>query len=350
MDSYDRLFPSQDTMPRGGFGNLIALPLQHEPRQAGNSVFLDDELEAVPRRPAVGVPRLRAAHRSVDGRADRARGDARGIASSAFAARRRSTRRTRHRGRASLPGSRRRSASPSRCRRRCARVLAQRLFVEKAGLPSPLLNQIKRLAAFQNPEFYKKQSMRLSTAMTPRVIACAEDLPQHVALPRGCQADLEELLREHGVALDVEDERVSGEPLELRFQGQADAGPGAGRDARSSRTTSACSSRRPASARPSSARTSWRRAAAARLVLVHRRPLLDQWLAQLSLFLGIEPKEIGQIGAGKKTGERPARRRDDPEPRSQGDGRTTSSRATARSSSTSATTSRRSRSSACSRR
>ena len=64
-------------------------------------------------------------------------------------------------------------------------VLAQRLFVEKAGLPSPLLNQIKRLAAFQNPEFYKKQSMRLSTATTPRVIACAEDLPQHWR----CRAD-----------------------------------------------------------------------------------------------------------------------------------------------------------------
>jgi hypothetical protein len=57
----------------------------------------------------------------------------------------------------------------------CA-VLAQKLFVDKTGLPSPLINQIKRLAAFQNPEFYKKQSMRLSTATTPRVIACAEDL------------------------------------------------------------------------------------------------------------------------------------------------------------------------------
>jgi hypothetical protein len=45
MRSYDRLFPSQDTMPRGGFGNLIALPLQHEPRQQSNSVFLDDKLE-----------------------------------------------------------------------------------------------------------------------------------------------------------------------------------------------------------------------------------------------------------------------------------------------------------------
>ena len=44
MESYDRLFPSQDTMPRGGFGNLIALPLQHGPRQQGNTVFLDEQL------------------------------------------------------------------------------------------------------------------------------------------------------------------------------------------------------------------------------------------------------------------------------------------------------------------
>jgi hypothetical protein len=80
-------------------------------------------------------------------------------------------------------------------------VLSQRLFVEKAGLPSPLLNQIKRLAAFQNPDFYKKQSMRLSTALTARVISCAEDLPRYVALPRGCRPELEGLLRENGVAL-----------------------------------------------------------------------------------------------------------------------------------------------------
>src|SRR5207302_3255191 len=81
-------------------------------------------------------------------------------------------------------------------------VLAQRLFVEKAGLPSPLLNQIKRLAAFQNPEFYKKQSMRLSTATTPRVVACAEDSPQFVGLPRGCQTELEALMRDYGVSVE----------------------------------------------------------------------------------------------------------------------------------------------------
>ncbi len=75
-------------------------------------------------------------------------------------------------------------------------MLAQRLFVDKTDLPSSLLNQIKRLAAFQNPEFYKKQNMRLSTALTPRVISCAEEFPQHIALPRGCQEELAAVLHQ----------------------------------------------------------------------------------------------------------------------------------------------------------
>jgi hypothetical protein len=99
-------------------------------------------------------------------------------------------------------------------------VLAQRLFVEKAGLPAALIDRIKRLAAFQNPEFYKKQSMRLSTAVTPRVIACAEDLPEHVGLPRGCLAALQSLLRDHDVALDVIDQRTPGDEIGIQFGGR----------------------------------------------------------------------------------------------------------------------------------
>ena len=99
-------------------------------------------------------------------------------------------------------------------------VLAQRLFIEKNGLPAPLLNQLKRLAAFQNPEFYKKQRMRLSTAMTPRVINCAEDLAQHISLPRGCVFEAQQLLEEHGAALTIDDQRHGGTPLELQFNGQ----------------------------------------------------------------------------------------------------------------------------------
>ena len=177
-------------------------------------------------------------------------------------------------------------------------VLAQRLFMEKTGLPSALLNQLIRLAAFQNPEFYKKQSMRLSTALTPRVIACAEDLREHMALPRGCLPEVEEMLEEYGVKLEVTDEREAGTPVDFTFQGtltalqeQAvkallahDTGvfvapPGIGKTVVGTYLVAA-------------RKTST-------LILVHRRPLLDQWIGQLVLFLGIEPKDVGQISAGK---------------------------------------------------
>jgi superfamily II DNA or RNA helicase len=179
-------------------------------------------------------------------------------------------------------------------------VLVQKLFVDKAGLPSSLINQIKRLAAFQNPEFYKKQSMRLSTATTPRVIACAEDLPQYVALPRGCQDELEALLRDYGVSLEVDDQRVAGQRVKFQFQGTLTSVQRAAAD-------TLCEHDIVFVAPPGVGKTVVgihiiAERGCSTMILVHRQPLLDQWRAQLSLFLALEPKQIGQIGAGKKTG------------------------------------------------
>jgi hypothetical protein len=171
MDSYDRLFPSQDTMPRGGFGNLIALPLQHGPRQLGYSVFLDDEMNAYPDDQQWSV--LAAVRRIDAATVERIAADAT-VAGTILGVR---TAETADDDEDAMPWTRPPSGSP-RVRRvpgpipaRVSAVLAQRLFIAKDGVPSPLLNQIKRLAAFQNPEFYKRQSMRLSTANTPRVPA-----------------------------------------------------------------------------------------------------------------------------------------------------------------------------------
>ena len=179
-------------------------------------------------------------------------------------------------------------------------MLAQRLFIAKDGIPSPLMNQIKRLAAFQNPEFYKKQSMRLSTATTPRVISCAEDLPKHVAIPRGCRTDLEELLRHHRVTLDVVDERVVGESLGFRFRGTLTKGQEAAARALLAHDTGVFV------APPGVGKTVIgtylvASRACSTLILVHRRPLLDQWLAQLALFLGLDRKDIGQVAGAKRT-------------------------------------------------
>ena len=192
MESYDRFFPSQDTMPRGGFGNLIALPFQDGPRKKGNTLFVDDQF--VPHRDQWGhlasLPRIAPATVEAIAREATRHGQVVGVRSAALA----------DDEEGATPwarppsGPRRLTRITEPLPKEIRAVLAQRLFVEKAGLPSVLLNEIKRLAAFQNPEFYKKQKMRLSTALTPRVIACAEDLPQHVALPRGCRLELEALL------------------------------------------------------------------------------------------------------------------------------------------------------------
>ncbi|MDP9121272.1 MAG: restriction endonuclease subunit R, partial [Acidobacteriota bacterium] len=212
MGSYDRLFPNQDTMPRGGFGNLIALPLQYEPRQQGNTVFLDASFQVYDDQWSylASLPRISPSlAESLAAEASR-RGLVIGVRLAEPVDDEEST-----------PWRRRPSGHPRQMPisgslpREVRALLAQRLFVEKAGLSPPYLNKIKRLAAFQNPEFYKKQSLRLSTAMTPRVIACAEELAQHIALPRGCLGDLEELFRVHGVELQVEDQRHEGEALQV---------------------------------------------------------------------------------------------------------------------------------------
>ena len=297
MQSYDRLFPNQDTMPRGGFGNLIALPLQHEPRQLGNSVFIDEQFEPFPDQWEflASVPRIdpalatKIAQEAI--RADQVVGV-------------RFTELTDVQEDAkpwTVPPSKRDreipiiGPLPSTVRA----VLSQRLYIEKQGLPPALLNRLKRLAAFQNPEFYKKQRMRLSTAMTPRVITCAEELPQFVSLPRGCTPEVEQLLREYQITFKLEDERQLGTPLDLRFHGdltaiQSEAArallshdtgifvgpPGIGKTVLGTHLIA------------SRARNT--------LILVHRKPLLEQWIAQLAMFLNIDEKKVGRIGGGHR--------------------------------------------------
>ena len=299
MGSYDRLFPSQDTLPKGGFGNLIALPLQWEPRKSGNTVFLDEHLHPYPddRQWALLAAVSKIDRRTVEAIAGEAtrlgrvmglrppeptdEGDVAPWARSPS-------------GKTAVA----RIAGPLPERVRA--VLCQRLFIEKAGLSSPLLDRIKRLAAFQNPEFYEKQRMRLSTALIPRVISCAEDLAGHVALPRGCRSDLEQLLREHDVPLEIEDKRVSGEPVSFRFHGRLTRPQEEAARALLAHDTGVFV------APPGIGKTVMgiylvAERACGTLVLVHRRPLLDQWRAQLSLFLGTFPREIGQIGGGKRS-------------------------------------------------
>ena len=298
MGSYDRLFPNQDTMPRGGFGNLIALPFQHEPRQRGHTVFLDEQMIPYPDEDQwtslASIPRIDPQTVELIAREATRQGRVIGVRMAETSddedvepwARPPSGRPLAAQITGTLPTSIR-------------AVLGQRLFVEKAGSPPALLNQIKRLAAFQNPEFYKKQRMRLSTATTPRVITCAEEFPEHLALPRGCLGDLEDLLRAYDVTLTVDDRRIVGDETTWTFHGALTPVQTQAADALLAHDLGVLV------APPGVGKTVVGAYLAVRrgrntLVLVHRRPLLDQWVAQLALFLGIDPKAIGQIGGGRR--------------------------------------------------
>jgi superfamily II DNA or RNA helicase len=294
MESYDRLFPNQDTMPRGGFGNLIALPLQHEPRKVGNTVFLDDALRPHADQWAylAGVPRIPAMTADLVAREAQRQGRVLGVR---FPMVEEEVAPWARPPSGPSPRAAPREGAPASVH--CIR--GNRFYVDRVGLPAALVTDLRRLAAFQNPDFYKKQAMRFSTHGTPRVVTCASEEGSFLCLPRGCDQDAIELLGEWGAAATLRDERVAGRAAPFRFRGELldvqrraakavlphDIGvvvapPGTGKTVLAAHLIA----ERPAST----------------LVLVHRKPLLDQWVAQLSEFLGIPKKEIGVIGGGKR--------------------------------------------------
>src|ERR1035441_7522752 len=216
LDSYDRFFPNQDTMPKGGFGNLIALPLQKAPRANKNSVFVDAEFRPYPDQWEFLASVTRMSTNAVEAVVLEAqkRGDVIGVRISIaddeevdpWMLQPSRTRLERQ-----IPGP-----FPAEVQI----VRSNLVYVAKDGLPSAMLNRLLRLAAFQNPEFYKAQAIRLPTFNKPRVIACGEDLANHIALPRGCIAEVVQLFETHRIKTVIRDERFAGHAIDVEFSGQ----------------------------------------------------------------------------------------------------------------------------------
>ena len=292
--SYDRFFPSQDNLPEGGFGNLIALPLQGGPRKLGNTVFLDDSFAPLEDQWAfLSSLRLLTS------------GEAQAIVDAA----------TRQGGVMGLrlpveeedkepwtaPPSRRRPAQPigGPLPERINAVLADQLYIPRAGLPPGLVNRLVRLAAFQNPEFYRAQAMRRSTFGIPRVVACAELLSHHIALPRACCEAMQGLLEEVGVGVDLQDERNPGRPLDAAFLGKLTSEQRSAAEALLAHDTGVLAATTGFGKTVVAASVIARRDANA-LVLVHRRQLMDQWIAQLRAFLDLPASALGRVGGGRR--------------------------------------------------
>ncbi len=291
LSSYDRLFPNQDTLPKGGFGNLIALPLQKQPRDWGRSVFVDEHLQPYPDQWAFLASIRPMSQRDMENAILRA-SDGRHPLDVAFASEEEG----------SKPWQRP-SPVPARIAgplpESLTLVLANQIFIAKADLPQSLANRLIRLSAFQNPEFYKAQAMRLPVWNKPRIIGCAENFPLHIGLPRGCLDAVLELLQENDIRPELQDERPPGRRVTAKFTGTLRKDQKvAVREMLKHEVGVLCAPT--AFGKTVSAAALIARRKVSTLVLVHRTELLRQWQERLTGLLELQKGCLGAIGGGKK--------------------------------------------------
>ncbi len=300
--SYDRLFPNQDTMPKGGFGNLIALPLQKSARKKGNSVFLDKKFVPYADQWKFLSDIQKFAEADVVSFATTfSKGNELGMLKSEDSDEKKPWKKKQiELQHLDFPET-------------VEIVVSGMLYVKKTGLSQKALNTLKRLAAFKNPEFYKNQAMRMPTFNKPRVISCSEDFKNYLAIPRGCEDDVHHLLKEYKVKWHRIDESNHGRLISVDFNGVLSQDQLDAVDALLERDNGVLAAATAFGKTVVGAKLISSRKVNT-LILVHRQQLLSQWVERLSEFLLIhealpelpvkrgrkqEQRLIGQLGAGK---------------------------------------------------
>ncbi|WP_026673357.1 TOTE conflict system archaeo-eukaryotic primase domain-containing protein [Alkalihalobacterium bogoriense] len=273
LDSFDRMFPNQDVLPKGGFGNLIALPLQKEAKVNGNSVFVDDSFQEYENQWKYLASIEKVSEKNILQIITNLSLDEGPI-------------KVKERGEIfSLP-------------KEVTIELNRGIEIPKVLLPSELLLELQRLATFGNPEFFKAQAKRFSTHRIPRIIDCTIIDDNMLILPRGLMEKVEEIFYNNKIDLIIQNKQVVGKTIDATFHGEltiqqedavssmvnydngvlaADTGFG------KTVASAALISRNKVNT----------------LIIVHRTQLVEQWKERLSTFLNIQGNEIGQIGGGK---------------------------------------------------
>jgi len=297
LSSYDRLFPNQDTLPKGGFGNLIALPLQKQPREHGYSLFVDENFVSYPDQWTFLSSLHFLSLQELEQAILQASGGKHPLDVSFLAEEDES--KPWQQDRTSLTSQ---IAGP--LPESLTLVLANQIFIEKSKLPQSLINRLIRLAAFQNPEFYKAQAMRLPVWNKPRLIGCAENFVHHIGLPRGCLDALLDLLQHNNVRVEIQDERITGCPIPIKFMGTLTKEQEIAHNVMLNQEMGILYAPTAFGKTVTAAALIATRQIST-LILVHRANLLHQWKERLTTFLNVSKENLGVIGGGqnKPTGQ-----------------------------------------------
>jgi superfamily II DNA or RNA helicase len=293
LDSFDRFFPNQDTMPKGGFGNLIALPLQKAAKNKNHSIFLDDNMTPYPDQWAFLASIKRVDENKLDFIIQNAakRDELLPVVYDPVEA-----------DDETKPWQKKSTVLPDITEpipQKVEIVLADQLYVNHTGLPPILRNRILRLASFANPEFYQAQKMRLSTWNKPHILYCYEFFPKYIGLPIGCLDGLLAILEHYKIKPELKNKQNHGREVDVRFDGELRNEQKEAFQKLIANQTGILS-----------ASTAFGKTVVAlqmiaerkvnTLILVHRKLLADQWAERINQFLGIPKKDIGYYSGAKK--------------------------------------------------
>lgn len=291
FSSYDRMIPNQDTLPKGGFGNLVALPLQGQAAKNGNSLFVDDDFEPYREQFSFLSQIIRIEESQIisflnqhnkEGYLGELRIDEEDMKP--------------------WEKNKVRQLSTIDFPSNVEITLADGIYIPRKDFTSFALNRIKRLAAFRNPEFYKAQSMKLSTRDKSRVIDLTEVAENYLKIPRGCLDDLSDFLPNYM----INDQREKGRPIKVSFNGALREEQVPASQALLKYETGVLSASTAFGKTVIGAYLISQRKINT-LILVHSTALLNQWKKSLEQFLIFEEKKeskkghIGLLGATKNT-------------------------------------------------
>ena len=287
FNSYDRFFPNQDYLPEGGFGNLVALPLQGQARRKQNSVFVDNDFLVYKDQWAFLYNLKKIQESTID-----------------------QLLRLHYQeelGKLSMSSENKPWVTPlpqnitqEDFQAKVEIIKADKLYIPLKAVSVKVLNHLKRIAAFKNPEFYSKQALRLSTYAIPRIISCFDITNEYLAMPRGCEDATRSFLNDNTVTYTIIDKTNHGNKISVSFQGEEREEQMEAINALLPYTNGILHATT-AFGKTVTAAAIIARKKVNTLILVHSKALLKQWHDRLTEFLNIDyPKHEEKNKRGRR--------------------------------------------------
>ena len=201
---YDRMIPTQDALPEGGLGNVIALPLQGMALKSGNSAFVDENWNAYEDQLKVLVGTRRLTRQKIDD----------------YLSLWYSTGFTSEDNGTDAPWDKNSEIEAGSVKGVVRIVLADRIYIDSSGMSNKTKRQLRRMATFSNKQYFQNQAMDMPNYDESRFIYLGSDEGKYIVLPRGLREDILKKFDNAGIRYKIEDKRTQGRELNISFKGE----------------------------------------------------------------------------------------------------------------------------------